>query len=252
MNFVYINKSFEAENSLPIKHLTDIFFSLHQVGFEKSTRKYFIVMGKDLSFEVVKNRKIFYKEEHHAIKFGGVSSDGVSFALLEKNLIYKVYQSSNPNAIAFLALFNNNQYYWTHMLSKAIDKMIEQNEIENKNELNKRVYNWLNNGKINNCSLTLCKVLLNREDIEEPNLPNHPRNIEDFISCHEFLEKFPEAKAKFTKMRELNQEWEHIVDNWITIENEYINNEHNLISQFLDKINFEYLSLLNLSQKVQS
>ena len=78
MNFVYIKKSFEAEESLPIKDLTDIFFNLHKIGFEKSTRKYFIVMGKDLSFEVVKNNQVNYREEHQAIKFGGVSTDGVS------------------------------------------------------------------------------------------------------------------------------------------------------------------------------
>jgi hypothetical protein len=248
MNFVYINKSFEAENSLPIKHLTDIFFSLHKVGFEKSTRKYFIVMGQDLSFEVVKNAQISYKEEHQAIKFGGVNTEGISFALLEKNLIYKV--KSAHHAVAFLALFNNNQYYWSHILTKAVDKMIEQNEIENKNELNVRVYDWLNNGKINNCSLTLCKNLLNREDIEETNLPNHPRNIDDFSSCYEFLEKFPEAKAKFSKMKEVNKEWQHIVENWTSIEKEYINQEHNLITQFLDKLNFEYLSPLNFSHKI--
>lgn len=249
MNFVYINKSFEAEKSLPIKDLTDIFFNLHKVGFEKTTRKYFIVMGRDLSFEVVKHKQVNYKEEHQAIKFGGISSEGLTFALLEKNLIYKITQSKAVPAVAFLALFNNNQYYWTHMLNKAIDRMVEHNEAENKNELNIRVYDWLKTGKISNCALTLCKTLLNRDDFEEQKLPNHPKNIEEFLHCCEFLEKFPEAKARLSKMKELNSQWYVIVENWDKIEIDYHldkkNNTDNA-NDFLEQLTLDNLDLHHL------
>ena len=173
--------------------------------------------------------------------------------MLEKNLIYKVTQLSEDHPTAFLALFNNNQFYWTHILTDAIEKMQEHNEVENKNELNIRVYDWLNNGKISNCSLTLCKILLNRDDIEELKLPNHPKNIHEFMCCYEFLNKFPEAKARLAKMKNLNHEWETLVNNWSQLEIDYendIKNNTNIINEYLEKLTLNSFKIYNSIHKM--
>lgn len=191
---------------------------------EKNFNKKHLDEIMDYCFVFLQNNLDFSSDE----KVDSAKNKKINFALVKEKQIFKIKDSNNSKiTYEYFAVVHEGKLK-TFANKELAEKETLNQSLVSSNETEKKVLNWLENGRVGLSSATMCAHLF-------PNLINHHRfkdmkdyegNIEinwphdtgDFNRCLKFFEYVPEAKNRIEELRCISKEWNNLIDNWNMIE----------------------------------
>lgn len=169
-----------------------------------------------------------------------------TFALVPNNTVFSV---KNDTEYFHAKLYNGNLVI--HNLLEELEKLTPTIDLSYLSNDEKKAYMWLDSGNVGLSSKQMCHTIypnLNHHElvnIKEDNIdgfePSYPRDLSDFNRCLGFLNDVPEAREHLSKVANLSEKWEKIINNWTDIEN-LINEDKkeeaaSILNQILDRTN---------------
>lgn len=124
---------------------------------------------------------------------------------------------------------------------EQLEKYCLNKSLENYSDIEKKAYDWLENGKTGLSSLTMCHNLLPNlkhpkiEDLKTERNAAYPHDTSDFNRCLGLFKYVPELKEDLSKLRTVNTQWRNLVDKWESIiecmNNNQLDQANTLINQ---------------------
>lgn len=145
--------------------------------------------------------------------------DNEEFALIKNGKLFEIEQSDQKY---FVMLANGNLNIAKDM--ELLKKLSENQDIIKYSEVEKKAYDWLENGETGLSSLVICNTLLpnikhNKIEKLKENYPSfYPYDTSDFKRCLGLLEAVPELRKDLKKLNEVNKQWKNLVQEWDEIE----------------------------------
>lgn len=142
------------------------------------------------------------------------------FALVKTGKTFTIEQSGE---IYFVMLANGKLNIAKDF--ELLNKFSENKDIEHYSETEKKAYHWLETGKTGLSSLVMCHTLLPRithnkiESLGKSHSDSYPHDTSDFNRCLGLLESVPELRQDLYKLKDINQQWNNLVQKWADIEN---------------------------------
>lgn len=149
------------------------------------------------------------------------------FALIKNGETFEINYENVPY---FARLANGRLNIATTM--EKLEAYCTNQVLTQYSEIEKKAYDWLENGRTGLSSLTICATLLPNlshdklEKVKEEDYgTSYPYDTGDFQRCLGLLNHVPELKSQLIKMKAVTKEWSNLVDKWSEIENS-INNDN--------------------------
>lgn len=142
------------------------------------------------------------------------------FALVKTGKTFTVEQSGEKY---FVRLANGKLNIAKDL--NVLENFSTNTQLENYSDVEKKAYQWLENGKTGLSSLVMCHTLLPRikhnkiESLEQTHIGSYPRDTSDFNRCLGLLEFVPELRQDLYKLKQINNQWNNLVEKWSEIEN---------------------------------
>ncbi len=137
------------------------------------------------------------------------------FAIIKKNEVIEL-KALQP----IYLIFNNEKIHLSY--DKKDVEIIQNNQnhyLNTLSEQEKKVIDWLENGKVGSSSLTLCSYLfpeLNHSKIKEGLAErNTPKDSDDFKRCYLLIQAVDDGQI-LEKMKNINinSSWNFLIENW--------------------------------------
>lgn len=153
------------------------------------------------------------------------SSKKLNFALIKEGQSFQL-KDKKSNQVYFCAI--HEEKLIAYLDEAQLKEVLNQKTMLATNDVDSRVIQWLETGRVGASSATLCATLFPhltehyrfdsmKNDDEQVEI-NWPHDNSDFVRCQKFLDAVPEAKARLFEMKKVSPEWSNLVDKWGEIE----------------------------------